>query len=163
MIDGDQVAYFDSQGRIVSGTKRFRYQAKAPASIMQRSGLYMDFQFPVDGQIGHGGIQVADLTIEYRFDGTGPDAKQYVFVDEVKPIDGTFRYALPGKDSEDSTTISQAFLTDGHVVMKIAALPGSPKDQWYTTELAQPLHGSLRVLDKPPTRTDSQILPVVAR
>lgn len=58
MIDGNQKAFFDANGRIVSGTGRFQYTAKLP------TGLYVNFQFRVDGKVANGGIHISDMIVE---------------------------------------------------------------------------------------------------
>ena len=143
MIDGNQVAYFDESGQIISGKGRFQYKSKTP------EGLYMDSVFKIDKDVrAHGGIRVADMTIEYRFDGTGPDAKQFVYVHTLKTAGNAFEYSTKdektGKITPHTTTFSNLALSNGSVSLTIAELPGWGTNVRCAFLLRQPLSGELK-------------------
>jgi hypothetical protein len=148
MIDGNQKAIFDSSGQIASGTGRFEYSAKTPV------GLYMNFDFQVDGKLASGGIQISDLIVEYRTSGQGADARQYCFIDQFKAIGNQFNYAVIEKEGTMPTTgttvVREMSVVDGTLWLLLADLRGSRANQWFSIKLAKPLSGILQEEGAPP-------------
>lgn len=143
MIDGNQVAYFDEHGQIISGKGRFQYKSK------ESDGLYMDSVFKIGKDVkAHGGIRVADMTIEYRFDGKGPDAKQFVYVHTLKTVGNVFEYSTKdeetGKITEHTTTFTDLVVSNGTVSLTISELPGWGTNIRCAFLLRQPLSGELK-------------------
>ena len=150
MIDGNQKAFFDANGRIVSGTGRFQYTAKLP------TGLYVNFQFRVDGKVANGGIHISDMIVEYRSNGVGSNARQYVFIDQLTLANSQFEYAVIEDSGGEltsgpttTTTVTETSLVDGRLRLKLSDLRGSKANQWFATELGQPLNGILQESDAP--------------
>jgi hypothetical protein len=145
MIDGNQVAYFDSSGRIVSGKGRFEYKAKTPA------GLYMNSAFDYLGQPANGGVQVADLIITYRFNGAGPNALQYVHVEKIVLASDKFKFAYTVKGTKDikegSTTVTEHHLDQGYLYLTLSELGQFGAGKTFKISLVQPLQGSLVLVD----------------
>jgi hypothetical protein len=147
MIDGNQKAIFDTHGRIVSGTGRLQYTAKSP------SGLYVNFEFRIDGKVTNGGIHISDMIVEYRFNGVGPNALQYVFIHQLTLANNQFDYAVVGDGGGEPTTgstlVKETSLVDGRLRFQLSDLRGSKANQWFATKLDQPLSGTLEVSDAP--------------
>lgn len=155
MIDGNQVAYFDAQGKMVSGKGRFQYKAKTP------QGLYMDCEFEIQGQAANGGIYFSDMTIEYRFDGDGPDAKQYVYVHDVKTVGNSFAYAYVDKATNKvksaSTTFTNLDFASGHICLDLAEMGGSTANKRFQIDLNQPQHGQIKPFEAKPDKPSSKV------
>ena len=147
MLDSNQVAYFDANGKMVSGKGRFEYKAKVP------EGLYMDCEFEYDGQKAHGGIRIADLIVDYRFDGDGPKAPQYVFVHSVKAAGDKFEFAYQDKTTMEVTngpltTFTNLDCSGGHISLTLADLGGFGTNKTFKINLFQPLQGKLELADQ---------------
>jgi hypothetical protein len=147
MLDSNQVAYFDANGKMVSGKGRFEYKAKVP------EGLYMDCEFEYDGQKAHGGIRIADLIVDYRFDGDGPKALQYVFVHSVKAAGDKFEFAYQDKTTMEVksgplTTFTNLDCSGGHISLTLAEIRGFGANKSFNINLFQPLQGKLELADQ---------------
>ncbi len=148
MIDGNQVAYFDKNGRMVSGKGRFEYKARVP------DGLYMGFAFEFNGQKASGGIYIADLIFEYCFDGNGPNALQYAFVHSLKPASDKFAFAYIDKTTQEVKTGSTKFTdldcSNGHISLTLGELGDFGTNKRFRVNLPQPMQGKLELADQTP-------------
>jgi len=131
----------EAPAQIVFSTGKQTIEAVTP------EGQFIGFRYEVESKVLVCGIRVSRLVFEQKLDGTGPEAKLFLFVHDLELATNKLEYAY-SEDGSDKTMSGQTEFKDvdfssGHILLTAAKLPFSQPDSRYKLTLTGYFKGTM--------------------